>query len=97
MVNRKEVEALHEPIDIEFTKCPNCGSEKRLGQEIVKRNPPRGAPPNMKGTLNIEMKELSAPIGGLIPGRALVIITDYCLECGTGYLVRTFEKSQVAG
>lgn len=86
----------NEPIDIEFAQCPNCGSEKRLGAEIVKRNPPRGAPPNMKAGLNTELKELSAPIRGLLPGRALVIVTDYCFDCGTGYVVRAFESGPVA-
>ncbi|GAI15963.1 unnamed protein product [marine sediment metagenome] len=86
----------NEPIDIEFTKCPNCGSEKRLGEEMLKRNPPPGAPPDMKAGLNTELKLLSEPLHAMIAGRAQVIITDYCFDCGTGYLVRTFEKGRVA-
>lgn len=64
---------------------------------MLNRNPPRGVPPNMKTGLNTELKELSAPIRDLIPGRALAIVTDYCFDCGIGYIVRAFEKRHVAG
>ena len=86
-----------EGIQREFTQCPVCGSENRLGQELAKRNPPKNAPPGappgakMLMTLNQQLIPLSQPLG-LLVGKVLVVMTDYCLDCGAGYLVLVSEQ-----
>lgn len=78
------------PIDIEITKCPLCGSEERLGQEILKRYPKPGVLPGAKAPLFTQLVPLAER--SLVTGKVLVILEDVCMDCGTRYLVRAFEQ-----
>lgn len=80
-----------EGIQREFNQCPVCGSEKRLGQEVMNRKPRPGVPPGAKMVMHQQIIPLSEPLG-LLVGKVLVVLTDYCLDCGAGYLVSASEQ-----
>lgn len=77
-----------------FDKCPNCGSERRLMEELVKEQREQGKiQENTKPCLQM-LSSIAAPPQALIAGLvgALhpvgIAITDACMDCGTVYAVQ---------
>ena len=77
----------------EFSKCPHCGSDSRLGAVILGRAKAKGSVPPTFEWYPLQM-QLPPPIdptkppliGGLIP--TAVILSDFCLGCGRNYVVK---------
>ncbi len=75
----------------EFTKCPQCGSERKFLEELGKELKERGLAReewNMhldvkEGHVVDQLKEAAIPIGSEVPGFG--IITDICMDCGCIY------------
>ena len=73
----------------EFLKCPSCGSDQRMFEQIGKEMKERGLLPqdefvcfeSRQGAMVAKL-----PIGAEIP--AFGVATDFCSECGCFYAVR---------
>jgi hypothetical protein len=78
----------------EFTKCPECGSENRMFEQMGQELKDRGvAKEDMKfyfdmknGALANQEIMAKLPIGGELP--AFATATDICTDCGCIYAVR---------
>lgn len=81
-----------EAIKVEIEKCPVCGGERRLGQELFENNKPFGAPEGQKQALEMQVIPIAAH-NSLVTGKVLIVMRDYCMDCGAGYMVRAFEQS----
>ena len=78
----------------EFTKCPACGGENKMFEQMGKEIIERGlSKEDMKFYYDMKSNALAnqdilnkLPIGSEIP--AFAIATDICLDCGCIYAVR---------
>lgn len=75
---------LHDELPVEFSSCPNCGSTRRLGEEIQKMQPSSSMPVGAKIALNQQIIPLAQ---SLLTGKVLVIVSDICIDCGTHYAI----------
>ena len=79
----------------EFSKCPNCGSENRMGKKLAEQygEAQEGV---IFGVIN-ERTVIANPnkagriIGATVP--AAMVLADVCLDCGTIFAVRC-EKTE---
>jgi len=71
-----------------YSECRVCGGTEWLGQKVLELTAPQGLPPEAKGALITQ--QLPLPSGnGLVTGKVLVIIADYCMDCGTARMLKT--------
>ena len=77
--------------DIHFSQCPNCGSEERVAEELLKETRLLGiAPDNFKcpifhvPIMPILQGDPNVPIG--IKFSSAFVDIDGCAECGTLYI-----------
>jgi len=72
-----------------FTKCPACGSEKRIVETAMDEESPN-RPANQKCALHMLGVALTSQAGALsrVTVPILMVLTDACVECGTIYITR---------
>ena len=84
----------------EFEKCPNCGSTRRLAEEVAVEQREKGM---MGKGLKYGLHQLGGPIldprrvNKMLVGTKIPTVTallDVCLDCGTIYAVR-LERGEV--
>ena len=83
-----------EPINKQFTQCPNCGSELRFCETLANELKEKGFARKewvygfdfRQGVVTDKTKEAAIPIGASVP--SFQIISDICLNCGTIYAVK---------
>lgn len=82
-----------EPINKQFTQCPNCGSESRFCETLANELKRAGFARKewkygfdfRQGVVVDQAKEKAIPIGSEVPG--FQITTDICIDCGIVYAV----------
>jgi len=78
----------------EFAKCPQCGSDQRMFEQIGKEMKERSLIPqdelvcfeSRQGAMANQNVIAKLPIGAEIP--AFAVATDFCSECGCFYAVK---------
>lgn len=79
-----------EAVLFERTNCPICGSKKTLGKEIAIRATLPGMPVPEKAALFMEVVPIPER-AGLVVGKVMKVVSDYCLDCGVRYAVSISE------
>ena len=80
------MEELKFPVD--FTSCPNCGSTRRIAEEVMNREKEKGKIGQEAKTFAFMQQSLIAdPRKPFIAAPILLTMYDICADCGTVYCV----------
>jgi len=86
------------PTILNFTKCPNCGSERRIAYEVLLEQIEKG---KMKKESNAflftHQSIIAGPVGTWLSAPVVISFYDVCADCGTVYCIHVEVKTAVQG
>lgn len=78
-----------------FTQCPNCGSTRRISDEVVQSEKAEGRIPTVQSSCLFQQQSLIAPPDlRFITAKVIMWSADGCADCGTVYV--TYAKVETA-
>lgn len=83
---------------LDFTTCPNCGSERRVAEEVLKAEQKEGRCVGLnRAWLHAFTSQIAPPGGGFLSCKVIFTFLDACADCGTIYVVHSESKTAMQG
>ncbi len=84
------------PIALNFTICPNCGSERLQANEVLKEQIEKGRmPKESKAFLFQQQSIIASP--NFLSAPMVLSFYDVCMDCGTTLCIHSEVRTVVAG
>jgi len=83
---------------IDFTKCPNCASKKKLANEVLLKQIEKGnMPKNSRAFLYTHQSIIAGQPGTWLSAPVVISFYDVCVDCGTVYCIHAEIQTAVQG
>lgn len=85
-------------LPIEFKECPNCGSDKRIANEILENEKAKGKTgKDANAYLFMHQSLIADPAKTILSAPLITAFFDACMVCGTVYCVHMDVKTAMPG
>ena len=83
---------------LNFSQCPNCGSTRRVTDEVLQAEQSEGKLQEVKSThLFQQVGVVAPPSGRFLTAKAIVWMMDACADCGTIYIIHAEVQTVMQG
>jgi len=86
----------NKPTILNFTVCPNCGSERFQANEVLKQQIEKGAMPKGSNAFLFNHQSVIAK-PNFISAPVVLSFYDMCMDCGTVFCVHSEVHTAVVG
>jgi len=91
-------EQKNQPLVLDFTTCPNCGSERRIAGEVLKKQIEKKLmPENSNAFLYTHQSIIAGRVGTWLSAPVVISFYDMCMDCGTVWCIHAEVQTVVQG
>ena len=87
----------NKPTALNFTKCPNCGSERLQANEVLKTQIEKGAMPKTSKAFLFQQQSIIAKASGWLSAPMVLSFYDVCMDCGTVVCIHSEVRTAIQG